>query len=184
MHLAEHIQLKSWERVVFFLRRHWLIFFSDVAVVLVLASIPIGAYFILAITVPGLLTDATTQPGLILLASAYYLTIWLVFLTKFVDFYLDAWIVTNDRIVSIEQKGLFSRTISELDLAKIQDVTSEVKDVIPSIFNYGNVYVQTAGEVERFIFEQVSHPHDIRKRILELVEEDRERQHEPAAGII
>lgn len=176
MHLAEHIQLKSWERIVYFLRRHWLIFFIDVLVVLLLSLIPIVAYLVLNFIVPALLVNSAIRPLLILLGSAYYLAIWLVFLTKFVDYYLDAWIVTNDRAVNIEQKGLFSRTISELDLAKVQDVTSEVKGVIPSLFNYGNVHIQTAGEIERFIFEQVPNPHEIRKHLLDLVDEDRKRQ--------
>jgi uncharacterized membrane protein YdbT with pleckstrin-like domain len=85
--------------------------------------------------------------------------------------------VTNDRILNIEQQGLFSRTVSELDLINIQDVTSEVKGIIPTIFNYGTVHVQTAGEAARFVFEQVPAPERIRQRILEMVTEDKKREH-------
>ena len=99
--------------------------------------------------------------------------IWFFFFPQFVDYYLDAWVITNDRIVNVEQQGLFARTVSELDLYKIQDVTSEVRGLIPTLFNYGNVHVQTAGTQERFVFEQVPNPHEIRKRIMVLVDEDR-----------
>jgi hypothetical protein len=184
MHLSEHIQLKPWEKVEYFLRRHWLVFFSDIMVVVVLSLIPVAAYFILQYAVPGLIDGPVSRPLLILLGSAYYLTIWLVFLTKFVDYYLDAWIVTNHRIVNIEQRGLFSRTISELDLAKVQDVTSEVKGIIPSVLNFGSVFVQTAGEVERFVFEEVPFPHEIRKRILDLIEDDRVRHQTSKEAIV
>jgi uncharacterized membrane protein YdbT with pleckstrin-like domain len=102
--------------------------------------------------------------------------VWLFFIATVIDYYLDLWLVTNYRVVNVEQHSLFSRTISELDLAKVQDITSEIKGVIPSIFNFGDVHIQTAGEKERFIFEQVPHAHDIRKKILDLVQENQRRQ--------
>ena len=39
-------------------------------------------------------------------------------------------------------------------MGKIQDVTSQVQGVIPTLFRYGYVYVQTAGEKERFVFKK------------------------------
>lgn len=172
------INKKKDEKVLFYLRRHWLVFLGDILMVAVLAVVPMGAYFLIDKMWNALLIGALSRPTLILLTSAYYLVIWLFFITTFVDYYLDAWIITDDRILNVEQHGLFSRTISELDLAKIQDVTSEVKGVIPSIFNYGQVYIQTAGETERFIFEQIPRAHEVRKSILQIVEDDRRKQGE------
>jgi uncharacterized membrane protein YdbT with pleckstrin-like domain len=172
------IRKKSFEKIIFLLRRHWLIFLGDVLMILVLAAVPVGLYFGIRSAAPNLLTDAIMRPALVLLGSAYCLVIWTFFMTRFVDFYLDTWIVTNDKILNVEQHGLFSRTVSELDLAKVQDVTSEVHGILATIFNFGNVYVQTAGETQRFVFEQVSKPHEVRKHILELVEADRKRQGE------
>ena len=60
------------------------------------------------------------------------------------------------------------REISELEHIKIQDVTSEVMGVVPTLFNYGFVYVQTAGETERFTFKQVPDPVKIRDVIMQL----------------
>ena len=40
------------------------------------------------------------------------------------------WIITNDRILDIEQHGLFARTVSELRLHRVQDVTAEIKALI------------------------------------------------------
>ena len=170
MNLAHLIIPRPSEKIVFFLRRHPLVFLGDVALIVLLLLVPVAVNFILTATVPLLVTSPFSRPMLILLGSIYYLMIWLFFMTKFVDYYLDSWIVTNDKILNVEQQGLFSRTVSELELAKIQDVTSAVNGVIPTIFNFGNVYVQTAGEKEYFIFEQVPHPDLVRKRILDLVE--------------
>jgi uncharacterized membrane protein YdbT with pleckstrin-like domain len=81
---------------------------------------------------------------------------------------LDVWIVTGSRIVNIEQVALFSRNISELKHNKIQDVTSEVKGIIPTLFNYGDVYIQTAGNKQRFVFKQISDPTNTRNIIMQL----------------
>lgn len=172
------IHRKHDEKVVFFLRRHPIVFVVDVLMQILLVAIPFGIWFVLAKMWPWFLTGPVMGPLLTLLAGGYYLMIWLFFLMNFTDYYLDAWIVTDDRILNIEQKSLFSRTISELDLSKIQDVTSEVKGVIAFVFGYGNVYIQTAGERERFVFEQIRRPEEIRKNMLELVEADRRKQGE------
>jgi len=168
---------KSYEKVVYLLRRHWIVFLGTLLFYFLLAAIPIGFYLFSQYNFPELLNRLLSGkilfPIVTLGVSIYYLSVWLFLFTAFVDYYLDLWTVTNDRIINIEQQGLFARTISELDLYKIQDVTSEVKGFLPTIFNYGNVYIQTAAEKERFIFEQVPNPHEISRRIIELMEEDR-----------
>ncbi|MFC1639080.1 PH domain-containing protein [Patescibacteria group bacterium] len=176
MHVDELIHRKPDETVVFFLRRHWIILLGAELMIAFMMLIPIGAWIVMSLYWPELLAGPLTGPVVRLLISAYCLFVWLFGFANFVDFYLDAWIVTNDRILNVEQDGLFDRTVSELDLAKVQDVTSEVKGVLPFAFGYGTVYVQTAGEKERFIFEQVPKPEEVRKRLLILVDEDRRRQ--------
>jgi uncharacterized membrane protein YdbT with pleckstrin-like domain len=179
MELRHLIDPKADEKIIFKLRRHPIVFLADIAMILIIAAIPMVSLFFLSKQWPDLMTGPMSRPTLILTASAYYLMVWLFFITTFVDYYLDIWIVTNYRIVNVEQHSLFNRTISELDLTKIQDVTSEVKGVIQSILGFGNVYIQTAGEKERFIFEQIHAAHDIRKKLLDLVDEDRRKQIAP-----
>ena len=180
MNLDQLIKRKPDEKVVFFLRRHPVIFVAEVLLIILLAVVPFGGNWLLNSLWPQLLADVHARALLVLVLSAYYLMIWVFFLSYFIDYYLDGWIVTDDRILSVEQHGLFSRTVSELDLAKVQDVTSEVKGFTAFLFNYGYVYVQTAGEVERFSFEQVPKPHDVRRQLLSLIEADRKKQGEAA----
>jgi uncharacterized membrane protein YdbT with pleckstrin-like domain len=175
LELAQLIRMKPQEKVIFFLRRHFFAFVAELLYMAVLSLVPIGGYVAVANLWPKLLIGSMSFPSLVLLTSAYYLIVWLFFIGSFVDYYLDAWVVTTQRVLNVEQQGIFARTISELDLGRVQDVTSEIRGVIPSIFNYGHVYIQTAGGRERFVFEQVYRPHEIRKRILELVEADQQR---------
>lgn len=174
--LENLIHKKPDEHVVFQLRRHPVIFIVDVLLILVLAVVPLGLYPVIVGTLPNLATSQFFLPTAVLIGSSYYLLLWLFFFVNFVDFYLDLWIVTNDRVLNIEQRGLFSRTVSELDLSQVQDVTSEQHGIFAWVFGYGKVYIQTAAERERFIFEQVPNPEEIRKNMLALVEADRRRQ--------
>lgn len=90
----------------------------------------------------------------------------------FTFYYLNIQIVTNLRIVDVTQTGLFSHTVSELHIDKIEDVTSETNGIFGTIFNYGNVFVQTAGTIERFEFNDVPNPAAIEKIILDLYEKN------------
>jgi hypothetical protein len=81
---------------------------------------------------------------------------------------LDVWIVTDKRIVNIEQIALFQRSVSELEHSKIQDITSEIHGILPTLFRYGYIYIQTAGETQRFVFKQVPNPVKTRNIIMKL----------------
>jgi hypothetical protein len=118
------------------------------------------------------------------LGIIYYLAIWEFFFTEFVSYYLDLWIITNDRLIGIEQEALFARTVAELDLYKIQDITSEVKGIFPTIFNFGNVFIQTAAEEGRFHLKNVPDPHNLRRKIMDLAEEDRKYHVKTGDGAI
>lgn len=184
MHLTSVIKQKSYEHIEYTLRRDPVTFVPQVLLLAVLLLVGAGLFWLLTRIFPPILTHPLGFPALVLAGSIYFLSVWLFSFTHFVDYWLDLWIVTNDRIVNIEQQGLFARTISELDLFRIQDVTSEVKGFFPTMFNYGNVYIQTAAAHPRFTFEQVPNPHEIRKAILDLAEEDRKHHEQPPAPLI
>lgn len=158
------------EKIIMLLRRHWFIIIRRLTLWLFVAAFPV----IFILLAPSIAQTMFASPALhiILVASlsVYYLFVWLFMFHGFVDYYLDTWIVTNERIVNIEQKGLFSRTVSEQKLFRIQDVTSELNGVFPTVLNYGEVYVQTAGEKTRFIFKQVPDPQRVAKKIIEIIE--------------
>jgi len=141
------------------------------------AQEPISVGFLIPYVSEALaLPHPLLEIGLKLLVSIYYLGIWIFFFSQFTDYYLDINIVTNDRILDINQKGLFGRVVAELDLTRVQDVHSEIKGIIPTMLNYGTVEIQTAGGEQNFIFEQVPNPHAVRQRIIELAALDRKRE--------
>lgn len=171
------IHQKSYENVVHVLRRHPVTFVPKIIFFLILLAAPPTLFFPLQATFPLLLDSPVALPLLTLGASAYLISILLFFYTAFTTFYLDVAIVTNDRIVDIEQFGLFSRTTAELDLYHIQDVTSEVHGVFPSFFDYGTITITTASNSAHLVFHDVRRPNTIRNDIIRLSEEDRKYHH-------
>ena len=81
--------------------------------------------------------------------------------------YLDLYVLTDKRVVDIEQKTLFSRQVSESSLDKIQDVTFEINGFLATFFNYGNVKIETAGKETVITLDQVKDPEHLQKIIFD-----------------
>lgn len=159
---------KTQEKVFLLLRRHWFTYFGFVAVAIIM-SIPILAVIIVWINRPEYFSAEMGNIAIILV-FAYILFALAIMLYGFIDYYLDVYIVTNERIVNVEQNGFFRRKISELHLHQIQDVSAKVDGMFSTVLHYGNVYIQTAGERENFIFQSIPNPYRVSKLIVDLHE--------------
>lgn len=164
---------KEFEKTLFTLRRHWIVPVAITLVFLILVAIPFIFYYLAMSTNPAIIQGQVSWPLFVLGVSIYALAIWLFYFNSLIDYYLDVWIVTNERIIVIEQKGLFSRSIAELKLYRIQDIKAEVHGIIPTIFDFGELTIQTAAEETHFEFKQIPEPYKMSRKILELVEQDR-----------
>ena len=157
------------EKIVLLLRRHWHAIVRYFLVFILEAVLPIIVFIVfLNFTEYVWEKDSPIVVMIFLGASVYYLFIWLFFFHNWIDYYLDVWVVTDQRIINIEQKGLFSRTISELNIERIQDVTSEVEGKLATLLKFGDVHIQTAAEEKRFIFSEIPEPRDVARKITEL----------------
>lgn len=157
------------EHVILLLRRHWTVLAKHVTQLIISLLLP-PVVVALAYYFTEFRID-TTSPLYILAIEAvslYYLFSFLAYFHDFVDYHLDIWVVTDQRVVSVEQQGLFNRVVSELNIQRIQDVSSQMKGKVQTFLDYGYVHIQTAGEQQRFIFEQVSHPAEVAKVILQV----------------
>jgi len=64
----------------------------------------------------------------------------------------NRWIVTSDSITQITQVGLFRKQTSQLSLGNLEDVTFEQESILQTMFGFGTLHVETAGEHSKFIF--------------------------------
>lgn len=158
------IELKENEKIIIALHRHWIIIIGEIIFISIILFAPLfGAYFII---------DFLNEKAEFLFytlwfaASIYFLLIYLILFIIWMDYYLDMWIVTNERIIDIEHSGIFKREVSEFSLKNVQDVTIEIPGMIPSLLKYGNVIVQTAGE-KNFKVMQIPCPERVKDIIIE-----------------
>ncbi|OGF24328.1 hypothetical protein A3H66_01100 [Candidatus Falkowbacteria bacterium RIFCSPLOWO2_02_FULL_45_21] len=165
------------EKIIKIIRRDIFILIKKVILTLILIVLPALAFGMMLALYPNLLNGEISYPLIVLAVSAYGLFVWLFSFFSFIDYYLDLWIITNLRIIDVRQEGFFSRTVAEVKLFQIQDVTSELEGFFQFIFRFGNVYVQTAAEVGRFAFGQIPHPEKVRDIIIRLAARDKEKHH-------
>lgn len=112
-------------------------------------------------------TDGSGTALVVFLLFAWLLFVWISAFIMWTDYYLDVLVVTDHRLINIEQKGLFSRETSSLHLDKIQDVSVEINGLLATFLSFGVLRVQTAGEVEQFVLHGIKNPNVIKKLMLE-----------------
>lgn len=171
------------EKVVLKLRRHWIVVLRIVLLTVGLLLVPtlIGT-FILSVEA-SIIYSPILGPALAVALGIYLLLVAVLTATNFTDYWLDVWIVTTERLISTEQIGLFNRVISEVRLQQIQDITSETHGFFQTFLTYGDVYIQTAAERERFHFETIDNPDDVKITIGELTHVCKNEHHHPPAGL-
>lgn len=172
------------EKVQIFLRRHWLIPLEIIFHVFLLVAIPLIGTWYFSETLEVWLNKPLAGPAIAIGASAYFFCVWLFGFMEYVDYYLDVWIVTNERIINIEQKGLFTRVASELHITAVEDTTSEVKGLVSTFLNFGNVHIQTAGERTRFVFKNVPRPEKVKEQIIALIENAKKTRNQNLAEAV
>lgn len=79
-------------------------------------------------------------------------------------------VFTNFHLVQVEQHGFFDRRVSQLQYKHIEDATGDRAGIWPTIFNYGDVEVQTAGAMEKFVFHKAPRPADLADATLQMHE--------------
>jgi len=107
---------------------------------------------------------------LIFMYSAYYFFVASYFLVMWLDYYFDITIVTNERIIDINQVGLFNRSVSELYLTQVQDVSGAQDGLMQNMFHFGDVTIQTAGGKNYFIIQHVHDSYHVARKIIDLQE--------------
>ena len=100
--------------------------------------------------------------------SAILLLAWIIFFVIWTNYYLDVLIVTDKRIIDVEQKGFFNRELATVRLENIQDITVNVGGILATFLDYGTLKIQTAAEAREFIVRDVPEPNKVKSVIYDL----------------
>lgn len=156
------------EKIIKVLHRHLLTIVIGVTMTLITILLPVAFYFIFQEFLSFIIAEVPYFHFFIFFSGIYILFIWLRLFLLIADYCLDVWIITDKRVVDIIQSGLFKREVSECRLDRIQDVTTRVEGLSPTIFDFGDVHIQTAGAIKEFVFRQVPDPYGIKNLLLDL----------------
>jgi len=149
------------ERVVAIVRHHWWVLFREVFVLAILFVLPfflIPLVFMFAIQ--GGTVPASIPGGVVLFfAAAWALIMWNLIFARWTDYYYDIWIITNWRVIDIDQRGFFNRQVATLlTLDHIEDIETTTNGIIGSFLNFGHVQIETAAAEREFNIDDVPNP--------------------------
>lgn len=87
----------------------------------------------------------------------------ILFFYHYILWYFTVYIVTNQRIRQITQKGFFGKDVIELQLSKIQNISYNIPGFSGEIFKFGTIVIQTF--VGDLIINNVEHPEKIYNKL-------------------
>lgn len=74
-------------------------------------------------------------------------------------------LITNQRVINVDQRSFFNRQITETDYSKIQDVTNTTAGIIGTSLNIGNIIIQTAGTQNQLVIKKIPDPYQVQQEI-------------------
>ncbi|MDR2063662.1 MAG: PH domain-containing protein [Candidatus Nomurabacteria bacterium] len=99
--------------------------------------------------------------GLLGFGCLYFFYHWLLW-------YFSVFVLTNERIRQISQKGFFKKSVIDISLAKIHSLSYTVPGFMAGLYHYGTIVIQT--EVGDLTLSHISHPDKIYDNIQEAID--------------
>lgn len=157
------------EQVVFVIRRHPLF----LGVPFLFGGLLLLVELIIAVFGGPYVAEMFVGMGEAIFISIMCLAVLFTGLYMFISWlirYLNIIILTTEHLVEIEQPAIFSRKVSELDLDCVEDATASQGGFLATMFHFGDVLIQTAGELPNFHFTGIENPNGVQQKIMETKE--------------
>src|SRR3989338_2616377 len=107
---------RPYEQVILVLRRHWLILIGICSLFIFFAILPFILYAIIGSAVE---IREAWRNVFWFFTIIYFLIWWWGLFYRLTDYILDIWIITDHRMLDIDQKGLFRRNVAEATLDNV-----------------------------------------------------------------
>lgn len=149
------------EKILLFLRRHFITNAPWILKAMIAFILP----FIVLSLLGFVNFDPIPPQYLFIFSSFYYLVLSGYLFVHFLSWLYNVTLITDQRVVDIDFSNLVVESGGATKLSQIEDVSYEQVGVLSSIFDNGNVTVQTAGAASNFLFAGVPHP----ERVVHLI---------------
>lgn len=139
-----YLNLHPGEEIKFIVRHHWAGFLGTLLIVIAMALFPIFGLFIANLAFGSQIGQV--MPIIIIALSSYFIFLLTFLFGTFINYYFDIILITNQRIINVDQQGLLARRTSELNISEVEDANAEVNGFLRSLFNFGTLVIETAGK--------------------------------------
>jgi uncharacterized membrane protein YdbT with pleckstrin-like domain len=166
---TEKIQLESDETILILVRKHWFILALQFTGVVMTAILPIVLYIgteFLPVSVTEMFSITIETSLLVGLYSAWLILCWMACFGIWTNYYLDVWTVTNKRLITVDQRGLFFRDTGSFRLERLQDINVSVRGILATFLKYGDLEAETASSDKNFIARGIPDPQELKALIL------------------
>ncbi|MFZ5363872.1 MAG: hypothetical protein ACOZAG_00045 [Patescibacteria group bacterium] len=163
--INKKISLKAGEEVISVVRHYGLTLLPKILAVLLLFVSPF--FFIFPLFKWGYLGVGIFL--LPILLGAFYAA------RIFIFWYYNAFIITNRRVIDIDQRGFFERIVSEADFSEIKDVSHRRKGIWQTVFRYGDVKIQISDTDIGLGIKNVHAPENVQQLISDLLHPTRRK---------
>lgn len=157
--------MRPWEEVLMVVKRHWIVyvmlfiyFFSGVIV-----TVMIFFFFWL-------------NTWWYMLNIILWLILSIILYIEWLNHELDMYVVTNNRVIGLEQIAFLNRAVTECNLWQIQEVNSKAKWLFANIFNYWTLSIQTAGSKTTLKMEFCPDVMQTSRKVLNIVDNYRDEK--------
>jgi len=151
------------EKIILLLRQHPIVNVPWILLVIILIFAP----GVLKIVLPADILPINFQ---IVTVIIWYLFVFAYAFEKFVLWYYNVYIVTDERVIDVDFPSLLYRDITEAMLDRIEEINNRKGGYLRSLFDFGDVLVQTAGAIPEIRFEDVPDPEKVTHIIYDLVQ--------------
>lgn len=156
--LQKKIHLQEGEEIAEVVRQYPLSLFWQIIFAFILVILPFFLMFLLL---------SWGSIGLFLFA--FLLAVALFYSLKvFNNWYFNIFIITNYRIIDIDQKKFFDKTVSGITYDKIQDISYHQKGLGQTLFKYGSVQLQLVNANTKIKLEKIYQPEKVQQLLTEM----------------
>ncbi len=103
-----------------------------------------------------------------ILLSSLGVALW--WIRNFMDYYLDAWIITNKGVIDLEWHGWFHRTSVRVLFSDIQGLEYEVKGILGTLMGYGEIRLEKISTGGTLSMPYVKCPRKVEAVVLQCME--------------
>ncbi len=156
--------LKPWEEILEVIKRHWIVY------------IMVWVFFLIGIIITFILFIVLNFTPVSILINVVFWMFFSIFLyIEWLNHELDMYVVSNNRVIWINQISFLNRAVSECNLWQVQEVNSKTAWLFANIFNYWTLSIQTAWNATTLMMDFAPDPIQKARKILNIVDDYRDK---------